>query len=158
MNLTNWEEGVVEDVTCHKILEICKRFMDRGVQGPAKPRPRTFHAFRQIFSCVADQDFATSAFAKARDGQVHLGDVVLFRLDGRHAVGELPLNVCVPGCHYAVVSVWNALPRGSADFVSFSVEDNTVLLPLNDIAGPLAHNIAADRSQCCVYLPLQHRL
>jgi len=159
-NLTSWDEGVVEDVTCHQIWEMSLPFFLQD--STSRPRGTILQSLREMFPMVPDERLTLHRSVSCNGGSCSPGDVISFRDGDAPRVGELLCIVGVErvGTHslFAIVCVWERGAMESRNWLTFQVSDSDVRqVDGQCVDTVLTYRMASDRSSCVVYLPYELR-
>jgi hypothetical protein len=159
-NLSSWDLGAIEDITCHQMWELKQEFF--MAMKTSFPRGRSLYALREIFPGVDDAAFTLISGTSCNGGQVCTGDIVSCLVDGAVQLGELLLTVGVKGSGtHSIISLWQvdgAIEPAQA-WVKFKVSDEHVVKVNTEdsVDTVYTHRMADDRRSCAVYLPPEVR-
>ena len=153
-NLLNWEKGVLEEVTCHQLGEMEAGFLAGGPKPRSKPSARLLYALAEIFP--DEPDLMVSANCHASDGQVSVGDIVLFVDAGKQSIGELCTMVHKAASMLAICTCWSITGR-SGSTAQCICTDDAVLIPFESVACSLTYYMSEDRGSASVLLPREYR-
>jgi len=159
-NLSTWDLGAIEDITCHQMWELKQDFS--MAMKTSFPRGRILYALREIFPGVGDAAFTLISGTSCNGGQVCTGDIVSCLVDGAVQLGELLLTVGVKGSGtHSIISLWQvdgAIEPAQA-WVKFKVSDEHVVKvnTADSVDTVYTHRMADDRRSCAVYLPPEVR-
>jgi len=161
MNLTSWELGTVEDITCQQLFETSRPFMKSG-QTTAKAHPRALLVLRELHPGHADGDFTLHAQVQIDNGTAKSGDAVLLARDGKRELGELLLSFSVGGCEtsetYSAIGLWRAMPlAGDEAWPTCSVDDAAVVVKTSALLCACTHWLSQDGKLATAYLPYEYR-
>ena len=152
-NLTNWDLGAIEEVTCHQLWELDRPLLEE--YATVKPRGKIKDVLKEVFPGATDtwlvRDIAVHG------GFANVGDVVTCLLDDSKVLGELLLSVLVSEqgveVPYSLVAVWDVASEHPS-WPTFSVSEHNVLkLHASRVDGVHTYSMSLDRKTCVVYDP-----
>jgi len=153
-NLQRWELGTLEEVTTHQLWEMSEGFLAAKRVHRSVPRRSTRDALAEMFPDVPPDDLLVSQVACSTDGEVTVGDVVVY--DTPHKVGELLLLFYVGIDALAIVEEWNPL-RADGAWMSYTINHEVKLVQQTILHTPLTYATANDGTTCTVFLPMSYR-
>ena len=159
-NLTQWDIGSIEEITCHQMWELRQPFFMSDVE--SKPVGRVLLSLRELFPMVPDDAMSLHNKVKCNGGCFSMGDVVSCTIDGEPQVCEV---VCTVGLlmggvssMVSVLALWGKSERATNGWLHVNVsDDNIVKLNANSVDTVLTYRMSADRSCCSAYLPYELR-
>ena len=157
-NLTRWELGALEEVTCHALWELTKPIMDKALVGAVVPQESRLAALSELFPHHARAAMRVSSEARGKHGTMKVGDFVFFEsATGRH-VGELIINIAMASEELSVVGHRREVGR-SADLrlVQVSTVVNEEIVPCSQLLCVATHRPSEDSASSSVYLPWEWR-
>ena len=151
-NLTNWDLGAVEKVTCHQLWELDRPLLEE--YATVEPRGKMKDVLKEVFPEATDtwlvRDIAVHG------GVANVGDVVTCFLDDK-VLGELLLSVLVSEqgveVPYSLVAVWD-IASEHPSWPTYSVSEHRVLkLHVSRVDRVHTYSMSLDRKSCVVYDP-----
>ena len=158
-NLTSWETGVVEDITCHALMDLKKKFMASALVKSHRPSSKIFNALHEMFPHVPAAAFMVARSTVSRNGCICVGDVIRITKDGANVAGKLLLNMSIGDEAYVVASIWRATTPQMLDprVANFVVVDDVVVLPLSAVQCAVFYRMSDNCRACSVYVPFEYR-
>ena len=152
INLHGFEIGVLEEVTCHNMWELCEKHVHAF--STSKPSRRQQWWLQDLFpESNAKLTLHNEVY---RNGYIKQGDIVAFEFEGDLRFGKLLVNVgivCEASAELvSIVSLWEH-PSGDAEFASCSVFDESVKVPTTCLVEALLYHMTADCKSCVVAVP-----
>ena len=153
-NLTNWDLGAIEEVTCHQLWELDRPLLD--AYSTVKPTGKMRDVLHEVFPEAAGDMWLVRDIA-VHGGVANVGDVVTCLLDDSKVLGELLLSVVISEqgseVAYSVVAVWD-LAVDHPSWPTFNVsESNLVKLNVSRVDCVHTYSMSLDRKSCVVYDP-----
>ena len=152
-NLTNWDLGAIEEVTCHQLWELDRPLLE--AYNTVKPSRSMKDVLQEVFP-------EAGGFWLVRDIAVHggvanVGDVVTCILDDRRVLGELLLSVIVSDkgseVPCSIVALWEIAVQHPS-WPTYNVSERRVVkLHVSRVACVHTYSMSLDRKTCMVYAP-----
>ena len=163
-NLKNWEVGVVESLTVHRLHLMSGPWVHAYLVNARKPMRRDVRVLDDIFP-NARGGIEVSKRVETMNGSIAANDVVLYRwVHGELAVGKLLINAKVDGAYRAAVTKWTLLPRdravaGQMDnmIAEYQCDDAGMVIDAAALEAALVHRPSDDGAICTVVLPPEYR-
>ena len=160
MNLTSWETGTIEDITCHGIWELSKPFFQTCTT--SIPRSRVLQTLLELFPNAAGSDVTIHTDITLNGGVAKNGDVISYEFDGSVHIGELIQTVGIDDGGNRVllsfVTMWQlAADTGERDYRKYTVTSNNVRVPTAKLGTCFTYRMSNDLLSAMVCVPFECR-
>ena len=157
-NLTSWNIGSVEEVTCYALYETSTPFAVTGSSRRCKPSIHALSVLRELFSDADPASIFTSTESIASDGVVRQHDLVRYEKGpSSFGYGELMVNATVTNVEYAIVCEWDRDASSDPSIMNLVIDVDPALtvIDAHTVLGACAFCRIDNRAS--VHLPLHVR-
>jgi hypothetical protein len=158
VNQTSWEQGTIEDITIHQMMDAQEYFLSTRVS--SKPNRPTMRLLLDLFPNCAEEAFTLHSEISIENGLARSGDVVLLALGGELALAELLYTVGITTNDvlqlHPIVAKYRPL-SGSGSIVTQTVQYDAAQVHIENIKCVLTCRHSACRTTCSAYIPLEYR-